>query len=62
MADQSEDDLVLELAKAMWAEDARVNGHSNRWEDIDDGTQSLFKSYAQVALDRLNRIESASMT
>jgi hypothetical protein len=62
MSETEEDPLILQMAKAMWEEDARVNGHDNRWEDMEESIQTLFKCYARVALERLNRAESASMT
>ena len=62
MSESHDDELILEMAKAMWEEDARVNGHSNRWEDMEANIQNLFKCYAKIAIDRLNKVESASMT
>jgi hypothetical protein len=44
-----------DVARAMWAEDAKVNEHDCRWDSADDATQELFRAYARVAREKLGR-------
>lgn len=42
-----------EVADAIFAEDARINGHQNKRSDMDEGVQALFLAYAKVARQML---------
>jgi hypothetical protein len=42
-----------DIARALWAEDGKVNTHGVAWEAMDEGTQALFLAYARVAREML---------
>lgn len=42
-----------DVARAMWAEDGKLNGHEGRWDSADEGIHDLFRAYARVAREKL---------
>ena len=59
MHSKARENLALAVAKAIWAEDGKVNDHSGKWEDLDrlyeDDLKEHFEMFAQAALEEIER-------
>jgi hypothetical protein len=59
--EQAQDGVLLDMAKAMWAEDGRAKDHEGDWSEADDATQTLFVSYPRVGRQLLEQARPSIM-